>query len=67
LEDFFVSPDLSDRGSGRALIEDLLQLCRRQGWSRFCWRTRDSNREARPLYDRFAEADDFVRYRMFFD
>jgi GNAT superfamily N-acetyltransferase len=67
LEDLFVDPDFRGRGIARALIEDLLQLCRREGWSRLYWHTRDSNREARRLYDRFAKADDFVRYRMFLD
>jgi GNAT superfamily N-acetyltransferase len=64
LEDLFVAPDLRGRGIARALIEDLLRLCREQGWSRLYWHTRDSNREARRLYDQFATADDFVRYRM---
>jgi GNAT superfamily N-acetyltransferase len=60
----FVAPDLRGRGIARALIEDQLELCRRQGWSRLYWHTRDSNHEARRLYDHFATADDFVRYRM---
>jgi GNAT superfamily N-acetyltransferase len=67
LEDLFVARDFRGRGIGRALIEDVLQLCRQQGWSRLYWHTRDTNREARWLYDRFAVADDFVRYRMFLD
>jgi GNAT superfamily N-acetyltransferase len=67
LEDLFVDPDFRGRGIAHALIEDLLQLCRREGWSRLYWHTRDSNRDARRLYDRFAVADDFVRYRMFLD
>ena len=64
LEDLFVAPDLRGRGIGRALIEDLLRLCRGQGWSRLYWHTRGSNGNARRLYDNFATADDFVRYRM---
>ena len=64
LEDLFVAPDFRGRGIARALIEDLLQLCSQQGWSRLYWHTRSSNKEARRLYDRFAVADDFVRYRM---
>ena len=67
LEDLFVDPDFRGRGIARTLIEDLLQLCHREGWSRLYWHTRDSNRDARRLYDHFAEADDFVRYRMFLD
>ena len=67
LEDLFVAPDSRGRGIGRALIEDLLQLCRQHGLSQLYWHTRDSNQEARRLYDRFAVADDFVRYRMLFN
>jgi GNAT superfamily N-acetyltransferase len=34
LEDLFVDPDFRGRGIARTLIEDRLQLCRREGWSR---------------------------------
>jgi GNAT superfamily N-acetyltransferase len=64
LEDLFVDPEARGRGLGRALIEDLIGLARDNGWSRIYWRTRQSNAAARRLYDQFAEADDFVRYRM---
>jgi GNAT superfamily N-acetyltransferase len=64
LEDLFVAPDLRGRGIARALIEDQVELCRQQGWSRLYWHTRDSNHEARRLYDHFTTADDFLRYRM---
>jgi GNAT superfamily N-acetyltransferase len=64
LEDLFVDPSFRGRGIARALIEDLVQRCPTQGWSRLYWHTRNSNREARRLYDKFVRADDFVRYRM---
>jgi GNAT superfamily N-acetyltransferase len=64
LEDLFVDPDVRGRGIGRALIEDLIQLARQRGWSRLYWHTREDNVAARRLYDRFAEADGFVRYRL---
>jgi GNAT superfamily N-acetyltransferase len=67
LEDLFVDPDFRGRGIARALIEDQLELCRKRGWSRLYWHTRESNREARRLYDQFVHADDFVRYRMILD
>ena len=64
LEDLFVDPAARGGGIGRALIEDLVDLGRQRGWSRLYWHTRAGNTAARRLYDRFAAADDFVRYRM---
>jgi GNAT superfamily N-acetyltransferase len=65
LEDLFVDPEARGKGIGAALIEDLVTLGRERGWSRLYWHTRDSNGTARRLYDKFAQADDFVRYRLF--
>jgi GNAT superfamily N-acetyltransferase len=64
LEDLFVEPELRGRGLGRALIEDLVALGRERGWSGLYWHTQQGNATARALYDRFAKADDFVRYRI---
>jgi ribosomal protein S18 acetylase RimI-like enzyme len=64
LEDLYVDPDRRGHGIGRALIDDLVRLGRDNGWSRIYWHTRQSNEAARRLYDKFAKADDFVRYRM---
>ncbi|NHN91158.1 GNAT family N-acetyltransferase [Acetobacter sicerae] len=63
LEDLFVTPEARGGGVGRALIRDLVDLGRKQGWSRLYWHTREDN-PARKLYDEFVKADDFVRYRM---
>jgi ribosomal protein S18 acetylase RimI-like enzyme len=49
---------------GRALIADLLARAKERGWSRLYWHTRKGNAPARHLYDEFAVADDFVRYRL---
>ncbi|HSD93128.1 MAG TPA: GNAT family N-acetyltransferase [Methyloceanibacter sp.] len=65
LEDLFVVPGVRGQGIGRALIEDLLHTARKRRWSPVYWHTRQSNKAARKLYDKFAEADDFVRYRIF--
>jgi len=62
LEDLYVEPSARGRGVGRALIEWLRNAMRAEGWARLYWHTRESNESARRLYDRFAEADDFVRY-----
>ncbi|MCH4090009.1 GNAT family N-acetyltransferase [Acetobacter sp.] len=63
LEDLFVTHEARGNGVGRALIRDLVDLGRKQGWSRLYWHTRENN-PARRLYDEFVQADDFVRYRM---
>jgi GNAT superfamily N-acetyltransferase len=65
LEDLFVAPHFRYRGCGRLLIQDLLERARSNGWSRLYWHTR-ANNPARRLYDAFATADDFVRYRRAF-
>jgi GNAT superfamily N-acetyltransferase len=64
LEDLFVDPALRGGGVGQALIQDLIDLGRAQGWSRIYWHTRTDNARARRLYDKFVGADDFVRYRL---
>ena len=63
LEDLFVAPKARGHGIG-ALIADLLGRTKERGWSRRCWHTRQGNAPARRLYDEFAVADDFVRYRL---
>jgi len=63
LEDLFVAPQARGRGLGRALIEDLMALARRQGCERVYWMTASDNAAARRLYDQLAPCDDHVRYR----
>jgi GNAT superfamily N-acetyltransferase len=65
LEDLFVAPGFRDRGLGRLLIQDLVERARSEGWSRLYWHTRADN-PARRLYDEFANADDFIRYKRVF-
>ena len=57
-------PSARGHGIGRALIADLLGRAKERGWSRLYWHTRESNAPARRLYNEFATADDFVRYRL---
>ena len=64
LEDLFVDSRFRSRNIGHALIEDLLDLCRKQGWGQLYWHTEGDNDRARRLYDRFAPADGYVRYRL---
>ena len=63
LEDLFVAENRRGSGVGRLLIEDLVALAGKRGWSRLYWHTQTGN-PARRLYDRFVAADDFVRYRL---
>lgn len=65
LEDLFVDPACRGQGIGRLLVDDLIALARERGWSRLYWHTNRSN-PARKLYDEYAQADDFVRYRLSF-
>jgi GNAT superfamily N-acetyltransferase len=62
LEDLFVTPAARGHGLGGALIEWLRNAMRAEGWARLYWMTDADNKDARRLYDRFAEADGFVRY-----
>ena len=64
LEDLFVAEAARSGGIGRMLVEDLIVRARRAGWANIYWHTRADNLPARRLYDHFARADDFVRYRM---
>ena len=62
LEDLFVAPSARGRGLGTALIEWLRNAMRAEGWARLYWVTRGDDANSRRLYDRFAQADGFVRY-----
>jgi GNAT superfamily N-acetyltransferase len=62
LEDLFVAPAARGAGVGQALIEWLRNAMRAEGWARLYWMTQADNAQARRLYDRFAQADGFVRY-----
>jgi GNAT superfamily N-acetyltransferase len=62
LEDLFVAPGARGHGVATALIEWLRNAMRAEGWARLYWMTREDNANARRLYDRFTQADGFVRY-----
>ncbi len=64
LEDLFVDEALRGRGIGRRLIDDLIAMGKRDGWTNLYWHTNSDNETARRLYDRYDKADDFVRYRL---
>lgn len=62
LEDLYVDPAARGHGVATQLIEWLRNAMRAEGWARLYWMTRADNAAARALYDRFAQADGFVRY-----
>ena len=64
LEDLFVTPSARGQGVGRALITDLIDLAREQGWHRLYWNTNHDNATARRLYDSFCKDDGHIRYRL---
>ncbi len=66
LEDLFVDEEARGKGIGRALLADLVSLCKANGWSRLYWHTSEHNTRARALYDRFVKSDVHVRYRISF-
>ena len=64
LHDLFVRPDVRGGGVGRALIDHVIAQGRQEGWNRVYWMTKEDNATARRLYDTYAPADGFVRYRV---
>ncbi|MDL2404781.1 GNAT family N-acetyltransferase [Rhizobium calliandrae] len=66
LEDLFVAESARGHGVGRALLDDLVALCKKNGWARLYWHTEESNTTARMLYDSYVESDGHIRYRINF-
>jgi GNAT superfamily N-acetyltransferase len=66
LEDLYLDDRFRGAGIGRALLDDLVTLCEKNGWSRLYWHTDEGNVRARKLYDSYVKSDGHVRYRMKF-
>jgi ribosomal protein S18 acetylase RimI-like enzyme len=62
LEDLMVEQGLRGNGVGEAMISELQDKMKQNGWSRIYWMTKENNYRARGLYDKFSKADGFVRY-----
>lgn len=63
LEDLFVDPTVRGSGAGRALISRVIELAKEHGAGRVYWTTKESNAQARILYDSFTKVSEFVQYR----
>lgn len=63
LEDLFVDPTVRGSGAGRALINRVIELAKEHGAGRVYWTTKESNAQARILYDSFTKVSEFVQYR----
>lgn len=63
LEDLFVDPAVRGGGAGRALISRVIELAKEHGAGRVYWTTKESNAQARILYDSFIKVSEFVQYR----
>lgn len=66
LEDLFVDEGARGQGVGRALLDDLVALCKKNGWARLYWHTEENNATARKLYDSYIKSDGLIRYRIKF-
>jgi GNAT superfamily N-acetyltransferase len=64
LEDLFLTESARGHGVGRALLDDLIAICRANGYSRLYWHTDEGNARARALYDSYTPYDGHVRYRI---
>jgi GNAT superfamily N-acetyltransferase len=67
LQDLFVDPAARGAGAGGALIDWLVEECKRRGWARLYWNTRHDNHAARALYDKYTPESGFVRYLLRFE
>ena len=63
LEDLFVDPTVRGGGAGRALISRVIEVAKEHGAGRVYWTTKESNAQARILYDSFTKVSEFVQYR----
>ncbi len=66
LEDLYVDGDIRGKGAGRALMDDLITICKKMGWSRLYWNTGEDNHRAQKLYDNYVKSDGHIRYRITF-
>ena len=64
LEDLYVDPSIRGAGAGRTLIDAVIVAARAKKSGRVYWTTKESNKQARVLYDSYSLASEFVQYRL---
>ena len=64
LEDLYVDPSIRGAGAGRTLIDAVIVAARAKKSGRVYWTTKESNTQARVLYDSYSLASEFVQYRL---
>ena len=64
LEDLYVDSTLRGAGAGRTLIDAVIASARAKMSGRVYWTTKESNTQARVLYDSYSPASEFVQYRL---
>lgn len=67
MDDLFVMPNKRGRGAAKLMVQRLINMGPEHNWTRVYWMTRIGNTTARSLYDKFCNADGFVRYTMSLD
>ena len=64
LEDLFVDEKLRGQGTGRALIDAVINEAKSRGCSRVYWNTDETNETARKLYDTYVLESGKRQYRI---
>ena len=62
LQDLFVVEPARGRGVGRSLIEAVYAEADKRGSPSVYWLTEETNKQARALYDKIANATSFIEY-----
>lgn len=62
MSDLYVRPEKRGTGSGRALIDHVIDFAKGRGLTNVRWLTQDYNYAGRRLYDNYASKSDFILY-----
>ena len=62
LSDLYVEPDSRGKGTGRALIDNVIEFARKREIANVRWMTQEFNYAGRRLYDTYQPKSDFILY-----